>query len=529
MVLLKKYKIGQFSQIQAVSIYRTVLFEYQAPLYGKNHRLPSFAEHGAPTKFIIRKFSDLDCVFISSSLSFGVFFLRNVRIYMTKPVYEQLLLRYEEYRDMPTVYDDLTPEEVYEAYFRENQSQSRATEEDYDIVTLDQINIEEFSRCVVIVKYNQIVPIGSLEIQPQSSGTFIGWCNYKMVFSSGETLLLLFSYSARGRFSIEAPPIETDYLLISRDEIGSENQIFDFSDCIVDYIKSSSRRVLIIPTDLETFFIEVIFHVLSLAESSGVRISIVSPIFRRLDLLLNIQSEWLNKNFFSISEPFPLRKYKNLGVFNSIFDAAFGDGGKNIIFCGCRYWDLLKNKKIFRESETIYINYEPHRICGSFADGRDAREEASKRLKVSRRPREELEYLPGIAYVCSDDVEELESKERAFRLKVESTDEEILQGYKGKILTMPEVYFHSERLTDSIFVDSRLPVINGKLLISGTLINSDFDSPEKITMILEDRSCFLKEVIRGEVPIFVDGWFYCRNSKIKFRSRDSDQVEYYRF
>lgn len=511
MVLLEKYRTGKLSQVQVVSVHATVLFDCQAPLYGKNHRLPSFKEHASHTKFVVRNFSDLDCVFVSSSLSFGVFFLRCAKIYMTEPVYEQLLLRYEEYRDMPTVYDELAPEDVCQEYFDESLSS-----DEYDVVPLDLVDIKEFSKHVVIVKYNQVVCIGSLRVQPLPSGTFIGWCNYRMEFDNGETVMLLFSYSARRRFSTEAPPIDTDYLLICRSEVEPENQVSDFSGFITDYVKGSSRRILVVPTDLETLFIEVIFHVLSLVEDEGVQVTIVSPIFRKLDLLLNIQNEWLNRNLLNISEPFPLKKYRNLCVLSSIFDIR--DGEKNIVFCGHRYWELLRHRSMFRDSETVYINCE---------SGHGALPDADEGVKRFRPCQSNEECLPGIAYKC-DGIERSWVRERAFKLKMESIDEEILSGYKGRVLHTPE-YLHSERPTCTILVDSRLPVLNGRLLLTGTLVITDFDDPGRVAMTLEDRPCFLREILENDVPVSVDGWFYCRNSRIKFRLRGSDQIEYSHF
>jgi len=586
MVLVKKYQMGEISIIQAVSTHKTLIFEYPAPFYGKNHRFPTFDDKQKSLKFVIKKFPDMDAVFISSSLSFGVFFLKNVKIYMTKPVFEQLLLKYEEYKNMCVAYTDLSAHEAYHMYcdhqcsgepnsggnscynkhddcdlfarqsndrtsqdsnsakpsareIEHNSDDKSKFDEEYQIVSLEDVKIEKFKKSVIILRYNHIVEYENFVIQPKPAGTFIGWCNYKITFDNKKTLLLLTSYSNKRRFSIEASNVSSDYLVINRPKIMPENQIQELTKYINEYLALQTGKSLVIPVNFETFFIEIIFHILSLIEHSAVVVTIVFPLFKKLDFILNIQSEWLNKDFFSISEPFPIRKYRNLQVFNSFFEASFEKNEKNIIFCSKEDFCMLKNKTLLDNCEILHIKHYSAKqnscFCSNTVQSVNTAEMPNiksehKTDKISvpfeSENRKIKDCLPGIESDFSESNENEEFTEKYFTVKIEATDDEILSNFAGKLLSGPTTYINSEKHTESIYLSSSIHMIKNKVILSGTLHNTDFSNYGRIIKFLDDRPCFINEIAKKEDPIFIDGWFYFLKSKLRIRPLSNGQIEY---
>ena len=84
----------------------TWLFDYNTGIYGVNFRIPSFEDPPKPLKFIVKNYVAIDSIFVSHSDSIGPLFLKNTKIYLTKPVYEQILSKYEEYKSLILSYDE---------------------------------------------------------------------------------------------------------------------------------------------------------------------------------------------------------------------------------------------------------------------------------------------------------------------------------------------------------------------------------------------------------------------------------------
>lgn len=363
-MIIRKQNFGCFSHLHLVSTSSSIIFESHALLYGKHFRIPSFDYPQKPLKFILPDFNDADAIFISSSESFGALFLkRNMKIYMTRPVYEQLLLKYYEYMSLSIYYDDLNDEEIYKMCHikplicNNCKINPICRHMNHYIKSLDDIDIKRFSKQVVFINYNQILQIGGLKITVQSPGTFIGWCNFKIMFENLKTLLLINSYSLKKRFSIGCANIKSDYLIINRPSICKNNEIKELTEFINNYSISELKHPIVIPIDFECSFLEIIFHVLSLISDSQMDLTVISKIFNRLDLVYNIQSEWLNSKFYSISEPFPLKKYKNLSTFDSWAEFNFPDS-KNIIFCDKIQFEIYKNRECFNKFTIVELNFK---------------------------------------------------------------------------------------------------------------------------------------------------------------------------
>lgn len=552
MVFLSNFKIGSNSITRVISTNKTILFDYPAPLCGKNYKFPTFSHKYVPLKFLIRKFFDIDSIFISSSESFGVFFLKNVKIYMTKPVFEQLILRYEQYLYMKVSYDDMDNSEIKKVYFESDNQNTEAYKndvysfDDYEIVSFENIDIDSFKKSVQSIRYNQLIVMENIVVQATPSGTSIGWCNYKLKFENKKSLLLLTSYSDKRRFSIQASKIDADYLKINRNKIISENQIIELTNYIRKYVNSPFENPIIIPTDFQTLFIEIIFHFLSLIENSELPVIIITPIFKKLDFILNIQSEWLNRDFFTISEPFPLRKYKNLHVYNTFSEYNFHPEKKSIIFCANETWQLVKDRMSVKNHEVLHIETYVSTFRNWLLDSKDIYFQSdggiNQNIKFDSNNRDQVlfsstlenvkriktnkdSYLPGIEYDMEKE-EEPKSNEIHFAIKVENTDEEILRNYNGTLIDNNDVYISIEKSTDTILTDSRIPMLENKVLLSGTLLNSDSENSGKMCKILYDKPSFIAEIIQNEEPIAYGDWFYFLNSKIKLRSNKNKQIEY---
>ncbi|ELA41396.1 uncharacterized protein VICG_01637 [Vittaforma corneae ATCC 50505] len=475
MASFKVLRNGENSQVQVNTSQFTWLFDCHSSIYGKNFRFASFKDPHKPLKFVVRCLDDIDSVFITNSKSIGAMFLKNTKIYLTRPVFEQILLRYEQLKSLTVSYDGMNEEEIIEKFFSSDfntplkyiKSDEKHADDHialdqkiidsvrYKIVQMDDIDLEEFKNNVIFIKYNQIVEFDDYVLQSVPCGTFLGWCNYQIIFPNTKSILILTSYSHKRRFSIEAAPIKADYLIINREYGDDFGPIELFSKYIREYAlrASSSIKPLAMPVDLPTFFIEVLVHVLSVIDQTGVPITIVSEFFTKLDLLLNVHSEWLNNDFFSIAEPFPVRKYCNLRVVESLKEVEMH---KNFVFFCIEQYEMVK--------DSISDNFEIVLINNSKA-GLQALENVkhvSNSYKIPKNEKHQFECLPGVG-LSNDNAaltKEAYASFKSFNFKIESTDHEILLGYQGCFVKDQYFFVESENSKDYIMVDSLLPIIN---------------------------------------------------------------------
>ena len=288
--------------------------------------------------------------------------------------------------------------------------------------------------------------------------------------------------------------MNSTYLLINRRNINKVNDLENFtlflknkqnnSELEIDSRSASLGRTIIIPTQMETAFIDLIFHVLSLLEYTNIPIYIVSPIFNKLELLINIQSEWLNKDFCTISEPFPIRQYKHLHVIDT-FNDDFKEGDK-IIFCNAFYYELFSKRRIFSNQVVALINHD---------------------VQYSER------YIPVTNPVI-------------FTLKMESDMDEILSGYKGQLITSDSCFICTDLDYEVVSIDSNVNVINGDLFISGKMMISDVKNENNVRLSIKDKKCWLKKLIDAGNFVILDGWFVFMDEKIKCRIVNNYQIEY---
>lgn len=557
MALIQKFENGPFSEIHLHTQDTTLLFDYHTSIYGTNFGFISFDKPKKPLKFVVKNIAEPDAVFVTSSSSIGILFLKNTKIYLTRPVFEQILLKYEQLKALNLSYDDLDEKEILEKYFPsqfkskifdENDDLTKIKRENknvaiefdaskrneigvqepplsnsyYKICSINDINIEELMKNIVFIKYNQKVNLMNHSIQSLPSGTFIGWCNYKIKFPNQKEMLILTSYSSKRRFSVEATSVNCDYLIINRPSHSSFDSIETLSNYICQYANTNRKDIkpLLIPIDLPNFFIEILFHVLSIIGQKGVPITVVSRIFNKLDLLLNVHSEWLNRDFYSISEPFPVKKYVNFRIVNGLFDVEIC---KNFVFCSIEEYELY-GEKIAPIFDFLLINKSASLHWSSPRENDTLISQEIVEYKIQSS-------LPGIETVFQDDFTDpitlLSTK--AFNIKIESTNEDILSTYKGKLMTLDSFYIQTESAFYPVLIDSRLPVLNNSILLHGEIEITDKETPGVLLMNLKDKKISLSELLNEEVPVFADGWFIFKSIKIKFRLRNSKQIEFIKF
>eukprot|EP00866_Antonospora_locustae_P000408 jgi/Antlo1/408/896 len=174
---------------------KNLCFELPAEPYGKKHQTPSFTRPPRPLKFCIPRIDNesLSAVFVSSSDSLGIFFLKkNTPVYITEPVYEQLKMKIKHYETVSTHYVD---EKMQNCMIRD---MSRA-------------------RCPALIKINlnQSFKFDSIVVKAISAGTFLGWTNYyvkeQYYFLYARSLLI------DTRFAAQAPDVPVDFLILNRD------------------------------------------------------------------------------------------------------------------------------------------------------------------------------------------------------------------------------------------------------------------------------------------------------------------------
>lgn len=521
----------------------TWLFDCNTGICGTNFRFPSFGDHPKSLKFILRNYTAVDSLFVSHSDSIGPLFLKNTKIYLTKPVYEQILLKYEEYKSLLLCYDEENYDVLEDNHLIQNMSSNGSStstlvnfsikvknennhlndnprckklkakqekQKKYKIVSLDEANVTNFKRNVIFIKYNQIVSLEKYSIQSRPCGTYIGWCYYNFTFPDTKSISIVTSYSSKRRFSTEAFPIDSEYLILNRKPFAEEHHsISDLTKFLRNYARGN--RPLLIPTEFQTFFIEILLHTLSVIEPLGIPVSVFSPIFNKLDTLLNVQSEWLNHDFFTISEPFPVQKYSKFKVLTTLNDL---DSTKNIVFCSYAFFDL-NYRTLSEKFDILLINSPADRLDITGKDKSLAKNNTNNGFCFN----ENDILLPGLNYRSS--TEEFD----VFNVKIESLDKEIMEKYPGSIKKHRSFFIEGDVSRDYILVNSNLSVFDRKIFLSGNLINSDFENPSMVVRILKDEKPQLKQYLEDEIPILFEGWYYLKGKGIKFRIKD-ERIEY---
>ncbi|KAG5859497.1 putative beta-lactamase-like protein [Encephalitozoon hellem] len=310
---------------------QTFLLEYPSSICGMCFSFPSFTKGPKPLKLILPKFvDDIDYILVSRSDSLGVLFLeKDVPIYITEPVFEQILIKYRNLLRLSIHYED---------------------EEEHGI-SIENADIERFKRNARFIKFNEKCHFDDVLITPRPAGTFIGWTNYLIELNNRRTIYYLSSLASKPRLSQEPGSISSDYLIINTDKPPSSHNIEEFSA----YVNNLGFDVAIIPLEMTTMLIEVLLHILFVAQEKGVTpVYIVSAEFNRFHTIISIENEWLSKAFSSIKDPFPVRSYRSLHIVDTI-DEISEITGPAIVFCDPLEFSLYPHP-IFDTQKVISIN-----------------------------------------------------------------------------------------------------------------------------------------------------------------------------
>ncbi|EOB11364.1 hypothetical protein NBO_1248gi001, partial [Nosema bombycis CQ1] len=166
MVLLEKKIIKSHDNLKTSSYlylkneYEILLFECPSIMYGFNFRPSTFESPQKKIKFKIPRLENVDRVFVSSSESLGILFIKqDIDIYITLPVYEQILSNYYSLLKLQLTYEN------------EKFTDVKCT----DVKCIDEIDLDRLKRNIRFITYNELIHINDITIECKPSGMFIGW------------------------------------------------------------------------------------------------------------------------------------------------------------------------------------------------------------------------------------------------------------------------------------------------------------------------------------------------------------------
>ncbi|ORE00652.1 hypothetical protein A0H76_1 [Hepatospora eriocheir] len=394
-MLIKKYSVDKQHFYRITTYSSFIQIDYPCILSGDNFRTPAIHDPPAKLKFLIYEdYSLIDELYLSKP-TLGVLFLnKKIKIYCTRAVYKQILLKYEEYKNMIVSYD----------FIEKNKCTYK---------TLDDANIDLFEKCVVIISFNQRIYNNNIMFESIPAGTNLGWCNYLIHLPDNKSIFYVGSFKNGNRFAKPGNFVKSDYFILNThyyDDIRHYQNIESFNLIISNH--KSSKCVIVIPIDFTRSFVDIIFHILYLVEKKLVPIYIYSKIFNSLELNLNIQGELVSPTMLENAntmndDVFCVKKYKYLELIDDL--SCLDNNQPKIVFVNeltqiepndylrvfkvektknfvtyknCEYFDLNleehnfddlvdKEKLLFSDSDTVFIEYEnnidlliqPHLIC----------------------------------------------------------------------------------------------------------------------------------------------------------------------
>lgn len=331
MTLVKRIKSKTKSCYLLQTNEQTFLLDYPSEIYGRNLSFPSFSREPKPLKLVVPKVTDdVEHILVTRSDSLGVlFFKKDIPIYITEPVFEQLLMRFERLSNLVVHYED----------------------EDEQGTCVDQVDIARFKKNVVFVRFDERCEFNDVLVVPRSAGTFIGWVNYLIELEDKKTICYLTSLSSKPRFSSEAGSISSDYLIINTDEVSGLHQIDEFSS----HVRMLKQSVSIVPVEMTTLLVEIMSHVLCLLQAQeNIPVFVVSSTFNHLHTVINLEGDWLSSSFYCMKDPFPIKSYEKLRVVDDLTKMPATDGPM-IVFCDPLELGLFPSR-LFKNQEIISIN-----------------------------------------------------------------------------------------------------------------------------------------------------------------------------
>ncbi|EOB12512.1 hypothetical protein NBO_420gi001 [Nosema bombycis CQ1] len=253
MVLLEKKIIKSHDNLKTCSYlylkneYEILLFECPSIMYGSNFRPSTFESPQKKLKFKIPRLENVDRIFVSSSESLGILFLKqDIDIYITLPVYEQILSNYYSLLKLQLTYEN------------EEFTDEKCTDEKcIDVKCIDEIDLDRLKRNIRFTTYNELIHINDITIECKPSGMFIGWCTF-LYKTSSKIFHITNKVTNKKKYAIEYKDIKADFEVNLNCLKQPPNPIEKFNEKVL----SVKDKSLIIACDIPTLGIELMFHLL---------------------------------------------------------------------------------------------------------------------------------------------------------------------------------------------------------------------------------------------------------------------------
>lgn len=233
-------KTKQKTSLLMMTRHETIQFDYPSVLYGLNFRPPCFNSTQKSLKIIIPTTYNVDRIFVFGSESIGILFIdKDIDIYLTQPVYEQILANYYSLLELRVTYDDFQV--------------SKKEDKNEKIVDIGTANFKQLKKNVRFITYNEVIILNELSIKCISSGVHVGWCAF--ICSFEKTSMHISNKITKSRkFGIHYHSTKTDFVININDEQVEKNSIDDFNTKIVN------SKSLILACDVPTTGVDLLFH-----------------------------------------------------------------------------------------------------------------------------------------------------------------------------------------------------------------------------------------------------------------------------
>ncbi|KRH95103.1 hypothetical protein M153_3100029775 [Pseudoloma neurophilia] len=274
-------------------------------------------------------------IFISSENSLGIFFITHkVQIFITRPLFELLILKIKELQSYFVDYEEM-PDENFRSIF--------------------DANIEKTKSMINFVSYGEEIYFSRLSIRVESSNTFIGWCNFIIEYNQ-KKICYISTFSTKNRISFKAKQENVDILAINSLLLPKSMTSFLKDNTkapetsgiqqLDDLINNSGIKL--IPVNFTSNLYEVLLHILAVHSKDQVYIC-AENVQKYIDLL-NSFGKWLPDKFrIDIQDMIP-KENKNLMFASSLVDLDFIHPN-SVIFCSIEEYRTLLNS---RNATTFY-------------------------------------------------------------------------------------------------------------------------------------------------------------------------------
>lgn len=485
----------------------SLTFECPYSIYGTCH---NYSAASKPLRLIVPN-THSDYIFISTSQSIGVLFTTASKIYITKPVYEQILLKYEEFPRRLS-YEDA-----------EISNSDR-------IVSIEDVDLHSFMNKCIFISFNEIVQFIDIKVQCVPSGTFIGWCNYYVLTDCNTSYFIVKTISTTEGMAQRAVIKSCDYLLFYGDDsndipttipihrensldfsLDSENDLVEFNAIQINTIENlysiiishmKEKEPILITIDVTSEFMCLIFMLYDIIRinRTKIRISLCSRIFKKFETIINVQSEWFSdvliQRAYKGESIVDFRDYRLFEHHDSIYDIVdlpdvlFVSALDYTLFGVDRYFD--KQVLISMDRGQCDANYQLQNWYNSCIDNiidlfklthiltSFKHKNTQQLVPNSFYCIEDTKNTHEITFINSDMINLIENTtNQSFFIEGEATQKDSKISITNKKDTLSKIFTHQ-----------RFAYINGKY----------FFFSENLVVHFEDNNCFLNNIKENLLP-----------------------------